>query len=51
MDDVPGNKCPICGLETWTLFYSEDTDLKNGGHCRSCDFTGCYINGRLVQLA
>jgi hypothetical protein len=50
LDKTEGELCPKCGQYTLSVYYEEETDLKIGAHCESCDAKGVYVNGELKLL-
>jgi hypothetical protein len=50
LEKESGAICPRCSERTLDTYYTDESDIKVGAHCNTCDLRGFYLSDKLVPL-
>jgi len=50
MEKTIHNVCPRCGENAMNVYYEDDSDIKLGAWCESCDLKGFFVGRELFEV-
>jgi len=50
MEKTIQNVCPKCGESAMNVYYEDDSDMKLGAWCESCDLKGFFVGRELFEV-
>mgnify|MGYP001033637036 FL=1 len=51
MEKTVHNVCPKCGEGAMNVYYEDDSDIRLGAWCESCDLKGFFVGKELFEVA
>ena len=50
MEKTVQNVCPKCGEGAMNVYYEDDSDVRLGAWCESCDLKGFFVGKELFEV-